>query len=105
MIITKVALPRRTILRGVGAAISLPLLDAMVPALSPVVKTAANPVRRLGFVYSPNGQSMNKSVNYWTPKGEGTAFEFSQILSPLEPFRDRLTVVSGLRQLQADALG
>src|SRR5262249_4986111 len=82
-----------------------PLLDAMIPALTPVVKTAANPIQRMGFVYIPNGQAMNKAVNYWLPKGEGSSFEFSPILAPLAPFRDQLTIVSGLRQQQADALG
>ena len=104
MFITKKALPRRTFLRGVGAALGLPLLDAMVPALSALAQTAARPVRRLGFVYLPNGVAMNFSgVNYWTPTGEGTNFELSPILSPLAPFRNRLTVVSGLAQHQADA--
>ncbi|MBM3778249.1 MAG: DUF1552 domain-containing protein [Acidimicrobiia bacterium] len=105
MIVTRKALSRRTVLRGVGAAVALPLLDAMVPALSPVARTAARPVKRLGFIYIPNGVAMNKDVNYWTPAQDGTGFELSQILAPLEPFRDRLTVISGLRQQNADALG
>ncbi|HLF13188.1 MAG TPA: DUF1552 domain-containing protein [Gammaproteobacteria bacterium] len=101
MIITQRRLPRRTFLRGVGAAIGLPLLDAMVPALA--AGTPA-PVKRLGFVYLPNGVAMNFSgINYWTPKGAGTDFELSPILTPLKPFRDRLTVISGLAQHQADA--
>src|SRR5438132_9357996 len=103
MIITKMALPRRTFLRGVGATLALPLLDAMVPALSAVVRTAANPVRRLGFVYVPNGMAMNRAVNYWKPKSEGTNFEFSPILTPLAPFRDHVAVVSGLSHRQAEA--
>jgi hypothetical protein len=101
MIITKMALPRRTFLRGMGATLALPLLDAMVPALSAVAKTAANPVRRLGFFYIPNGANMER----WTPAGEGGAFELSPILKPLEPFRDRLVVVSGLDQKQAENFG
>jgi len=104
MFITKKALPRRTFLRGVGATLGLPLLDAMVPALSALAQTAANPVKRLGFVYLPNGVARNfTGINYWTPAGEGTGFELSPILSPLAPYRNRLLVVSGLAQHQADA--
>src|SRR5688572_17722627 len=104
MFITKKALPRRTFLRGVGATLGLPLLDAMVPALSAMAQTAANPVKRLGFVYLPNGVARNfTGINYWTPTGEGTGFELSPILSPLAPYRNRLLVVSGLAQHQADA--
>jgi hypothetical protein len=104
MFITKKALPRRTFLRGVGATLGLPLLDAMVPSLTALAQTAANPVRRLGFIYLPNGVARNFSgINYWTPAGEGAGFELSPILSPLAPFRDRLLVVSGLAQHQADA--
>jgi len=96
MIISKKFLPRRTFLRGVGATLALPLLDAMVPALSAMAKTAANPVRRLGFIYVPNGVNQAQ----WTPVGEGRNFEFSLVLSPLAPFRDRLVVVSGLAHRQ-----
>ena len=92
MIITKRALPRRTFLRGIGATVALPLLDAMVPALSAAARTVANPVRRLGVIYVPNGMAMQ----YWTPAAEGTQFELTPILKPLAPFRDRLLVVSGL---------
>ena len=73
MIITKMALPRRTFLRGMGATVALPLLDAMVPALSAMSRTAAAPVRRLGFVYIPNGAIMEQ----WSPAGVGNGFEFS----------------------------
>jgi hypothetical protein len=104
MFLTKTHLQRRTFLRGVGATLALPLLDAMVPALTAQSRTAARPLRRLGFVYMPNGVARNFSgINYWTPLGEGTSFEFSPILKPLEPFRDRMVVVSGLAQHQADA--
>jgi hypothetical protein len=104
MFITKRALPRRTFLRGVGATLALPLLDAMVPASTALAQTAANPVRRLGFIYLPNGVARNfTGINYWTPTGEGTGFDLSPILSPLAPYRDRLVVVSGLAQHQADA--
>ena len=105
MIITKMALPRRTFLRGLGATFALPFLDAMVPAFSNTVKGAANPVCRLGFVYVPNGVAMNSTLNFWTPKGAGADFEFSPILSPLAAYRDRLTIVSGLAQKQAESLG
>src|SRR5687768_14649388 len=104
MFISKLALPRRTFLRGVGASLALPLLEAMVPAGVAMAQTPANPVRRLGFVYMPNGVARNfTGINYWTPAGEGPSFEFSQILTPLAPFRDRLVVISGLAQHQADA--
>ena len=104
MFVSKISLPRRTFLRGMGATLALPLLDAMVPALSAQSQTAARPIRRLGFVYMPNGVARNfAGINYWTPLGEGASFEFSPILKPLEPFRDRMVVVSGLAQHQADA--
>ncbi|PYR38151.1 MAG: hypothetical protein DMF90_04325 [Acidobacteria bacterium] len=105
MIVTKQALPRRTFLRGAGITLALPLLDAMVPALTALAKTAARPTRRLGFLYVPNGVAMTSTVNYWTPAGEGSQFEWSPILKPLEPFRRQLVVVSGLSQRQADAKG
>ena len=96
MIITRMALPRRTFLRGVGVTLALPLLDAMVPALS-TIATAAKPVRRYGFFYMPNGVAMNHTgVNYWKPKTVGADFEFSPILKPLEPFRNQVTVVRNL---------
>ena len=104
MIVTKKALPRRTFLRGMGATVALPLLDAMVPALS-ATTTAARPVRRVGFIYMANGVSMNGAVNYWRPRGTGATFELSPILRPLGPFQDQLTVVSGLSHHQAEALG
>ena len=101
MIVTKIALPRRTFLRGVGATLALPLLDAMVPAFTPVAKSAAAPVRRLGFVYTPNGFIRQ----FWTPETVGANFEFTRSLQSLEPFRDRLLVVTGLANLQAEAMG
>jgi hypothetical protein len=104
MFISKRHLHRRTFLRGVGATLALPLLDAMVPALTAQSRTAARPIRRLAFIYLPNGVARNfTGVNYWTPLGEGASFEFSPILKPLEPFRERMVVVSGLAQHQADA--
>src|SRR5262245_22120381 len=92
MIITKKHLSRRTILRGFGASLALPLLDGMVPALSALSQTAARGIRRMAVVYVPNGMMMPD----WTPKGEGTAFEFSPILAPLQAYRDKLVVISGL---------
>jgi hypothetical protein len=105
MIITKKALSRRTVLRGMGVTLALPLLDAMVPALS-MTATAAKPVRRYGFFYMPNGVAMNHTgVNYWKPQTVGADFEFSTILKPLEPFRKQVTVVSGLHNRSAESLG
>ena len=78
MIVTKIALPRRTFLRGMGATLMLPLLDAMVPALTATARTAAKPVHRLGFFYMPNGMEMP----VWTPEGEGTRLELSPIPAP-----------------------
>ncbi len=93
MIITKKSIPRRMMLRGMGASLALPLLDAMAPAATPLRKTAAKPVRRLGVVYVPNGMMMD----HWTPAAEGTEFDFPTILEPLEPFRDSVQVLSGMR--------
>ena len=93
MIITKKSIPRRMMLRGIGASLALPLLDGMVPAATPLRKTAAKPVRRLGVVYVPNGMMMD----HWTPSTEGTEFDFPTILEPLEPFRDSVQVLSGMR--------
>src|SRR6266508_4397324 len=104
MFITRMSLPRRTFLRGMGTTLALPLLDAMVPGLS-AAAAPAKPVRRLGFVYLPNGVSMNfKGVNYWKPITEGSNFQLSPILTPFAPFRDRMIVVSGTNQHQADVL-
>ena len=99
MIITKKALPRRTFLRGAGATLALPLLDAMVPALSAMSRTPAAPVRRLAFSYIPNGAIMEQ----WTPAAAGTAFDLPPILASLEPHRDRLVVLSGLDSRPAEA--
>jgi Protein of unknown function (DUF1552) len=92
MIITKKSIDRRTLLRGLGASLALPLLDSMVPALTAAGKTAAAPVKRFGAVYTPNGIMMKN----WTPAADGAAFELSPTLSQLAPFRDRLLVLSGL---------
>ena len=90
--ITKKHLSRRTFLRGAGVTMALPFLESMVPAQTLLKNTAASPKTRLGCIYVPHGATMDK----WTPAGEGTGFAFSEILKPLEPFRDRLNVVSGL---------
>src|SRR5262249_28226786 len=86
--LTAKSLPRRTILRGIGAALALPFLEAMVPS----ARAAVKPVRRFQTFYVPNGMAME----YWSPKGEGKAFELSPILEPLAPFRDQMLVLSGL---------
>jgi len=86
--LTSKSLTRRTVLRGIGASLALPFLEAMVPS----AKAAAKPVRRFLTFYVPNGMAME----YWSPKGEGTGFELSPILQPLAPFRDQMLVLSGL---------
>jgi hypothetical protein len=101
MIVTRKAISRRTVFRGLGAAIALPLLDAMIPALTASQKTAAKAVRRLGIVYHPNGVVYEN----WLPKGTGAEFELSPILAPLQPFRERLIVVTGLASDPAEAQG
>src|SRR5262245_21513102 len=98
MYISKMALPRRTFLRGVGSAMALPLLDAMIPALS--ASTGA-PVMRLAFFYCANGITMA----HWHPKGSGTDFELSPNLMPLAPFRSQLVVVTGLANREAEDPG
>src|SRR5436190_19994372 len=90
MIITKKALPRRAFLRGVGATVSLPLLDAMVPPMTALAATPANPVRRLGFVYIP----MGAHIPEWTPPG--SLAELSPTLRSLRPVTDHLTVITNL---------
>jgi len=92
MIITKKALPRRMFLRGVGTALALPLLDAMVPSMTALANTPGNPVRRLGFVYIP----MGAWIKQWTPPGEGALTELSPTLKSLEPVKDQLTVITNL---------
>lgn len=92
MFITRKHLDRRTLLRGLGASVALPLLDAMIPAHTALAKTAAAPKLRLGFVYFPHGAIMEK----WTPAAAGREFALSPILEPLAPFKQQLTVVSNL---------
>ena len=97
MFITKASLSRRTVLRGLGATLSLPLLEAMVPAMTATVRTAATPTKRFGAVFVPMGER----PSHWTPTTTGVNFEFSPILKPIESFRDYVNVVSNLdRPLQ-----
>jgi len=92
MFISKKHLSRRTMLRGFGTAVALPLLDAMIPAATALAQTAANPAPRLGCIYIPHGATMA----YWTPSTTGKNFEFTPILKPLEQYRSHLNVISGL---------
>jgi hypothetical protein len=82
-------LPRRTVLRGLGTTMALPFLEAMLPPL----RAATKPTHRFQAFYTPNGMAME----YWTPKGEGSAFELSPILEPLAPFRKQMLVLSGIK--------
>ena len=86
------SLPRRTVLRGLGVTMALPLLEAMLPASSPRARAAARPAHRFLAFYVPNGMAME----YWSPKNEGRAFELSPILEPLAPFKDQMLVLSGI---------
>ncbi len=93
MFLTRKHLSRRTVLKGAGASIALPLLDAMIPAGTAVAATAAAPSPRLGFVYFPHGALQDQ----WQPTKVGRDFDFPFIIEPLEPLRDHVTIVSGLR--------
>jgi hypothetical protein len=93
MFITRKCLSRRTVLKGAGVALALPLLDAMIPAGTALAQTVAKPRVRMGFVYFPHGAVMRN----WVPQQTGTDFEFSPILKPLAPYKPYVTVVSGLR--------
>ncbi len=92
MFITKKHLSRRTFLHGAGVTLALPLLESMVPAATAIAQTAATPKTRMGCIYIPHGATMDK----WTPAAEGTGFQFSEILQPLEAFRDRVNIISDL---------
>jgi hypothetical protein len=92
MIVTKIAIPRRTMLRGIGATLALPLLDGMIPALTAQSRTAAAPVHRFGVMYVVNGMIMDN----WTPAAEGTAYALPPTLASLAPHRDRFSVLSRL---------
>jgi hypothetical protein len=87
------SLPRRTVLRGLGSAVALPFLDAMLPPFSLYAKTVAKPVHRFQTFYIPNGMAME----YWTPKAEGSDFELTPVLEPLAPFRNQMLVLSGIK--------
>jgi len=93
MFLTAKSVPRRTVLRGLGATMALPWLEAMLPAFARHGRAAAKPVHRFQAFYVPNGMAMP----HWSPKGEGSAFELSPILEPLAPFRNQMLVLSGLR--------
>jgi hypothetical protein len=99
MIITKIALPRRTVLRGMGACLALPLLDAMVPALA----AASSPKRavRAAFIYAPNGMVMRD----WTPAAAGADYEATPILASFAPYREDMLVLTGLMDHNGNALG
>jgi hypothetical protein len=92
MFVTKKHIPRRKFLRGVGVTLALPLLDSMVPAQTPLGKTAASPVKRFVGIWHPHGAG----PGYWSPLQEGANFDFSFITKPLEPFRDRVVLITGL---------
>jgi hypothetical protein len=100
MMITRKPMGRRTMLRGMGTAMALPLLDAMVPSAKAMEEGAAAR-KRLQVIYTPNGMMMEN----WTPKTAGEGYELSPILKPLEPYRDKFTVFSNLGHVQAEALG
>ena len=99
MMLSKKSMPRRAFLRGAGAAIALPFLDAMVPALART-GDVSGPARRFSIVYVPNGMNMK----FWTPQQTGRLSELPQTLAPLAPYRDQLLVVSGLHNSAGDAL-
>jgi hypothetical protein len=99
MFITKKFISRRAVLRGAGYAVSLPLLDAMIPAATALAATAAAPKLRMAFVYFPHGAVMNQ----WTPKADGPDFDLPPIIAPLKPFQKQLTVISGLENKSAIA--
>src|SRR5438105_14092119 len=91
--LTSKPLPRRTVLRGLGATMALPFLDAMLPAFTTRARAAAKGVHRFQAFYVPNGMAME----YWLPKAEGRAFELSPILEPLAPYRNQMLVLSGIK--------
>ncbi len=99
MIITRKAIPRRTVLRGIGAGLALPLLDGMVPAFAAIRNSAAAPVRRFGVFYVPNGMAMK----HWTPEADGLGFESTRLLSHLDAYRDQMTVLTGLNGVPSNA--
>jgi hypothetical protein len=101
MIIARKPLARRTLLRGMGAVLSLPLLEAMTPSRAKAVEAAATARKRLQVIYTPNGMAMDE----FFPKQAGQNYEITPILKPLEPYRDRFMVIGNLDQVQGEALG
>src|ERR1051326_2318369 len=99
MFVTKKHLSRRTLLKGAGVPIALPLLDSMIPAQTPLKKAAAAPVRRFVGIWHPHGAA----PGYWSPLQEGANFEFSFINKPLEPVRDKVVLITGLDMPEAMA--
>ena len=99
MIVTKTFIPRRTLLRGLGATVALPLLDSMVPAFGAGRDLASHLARRFAVVYVPNGMAMK----HWTPATEGASFELTRILRPLDAYRDRMLVMTGLDAVPSNA--
>ena len=99
MFVSKKFIPRRTFLRGAGVTLALPFLESMVPALTPARLSAAAPVRRFVGIWHPHGAA----PGYWSPLQEGKNFEFSFITKPLEPFRNRTVLISGLDMPEAFA--
>jgi hypothetical protein len=97
MIVTKKALPRRTILKGIGAAVALPFLDAMVPAFAATANSAANPASRFTFLYFPHGAHRPE----WIPKSDAPGFELPRTLQPLEPMREHINVITNIDLCQA----
>src|SRR5690606_20269210 len=90
--LTKKHLSRRTMLRGVGTVLALPLLESMLPAMTAFAQSGATPRTRFGAIYFPHGATMSR----WTPVDDGKNFTFSEILSPLEPYREHINVISNL---------
>src|SRR5450432_1531396 len=108
MFIAKKHISRRTVLRGMGVTLALPLLDSMVPAQTPLRKTAASPLSRLACIEMVHGAAGSTdegaSKNYWSPAQEDSDFDFSYSLEPLAPFREYVTIVSGTDASQVDAI-
>src|ERR1700749_3112391 len=105
MYITKKYLSRRTLLRGMGVSLALPLLDSMVPAQTILSKTAAVPKPRLAcleIVHGAAGSTVDgSSKHYWSPEAEGAGFQLSETLKPMEPVRDYVTIITGTDLLPA----
>src|SRR5215467_13091595 len=101
MFLTRKNLSRRTVIRGTGVAVGLPLLDAMIPAATALAKTAAPPKLRAGFFYIPHGAVMwntkhGKEMDRWTPSGAGADFKLNAIMEPLEKYKQHVTSFGNL---------